>query len=296
MRCVTPLPSSLCDRARTNTKHCHPPPPPTSFGITDPNFPVRRSCSQHGGPGLACYVFQAFGTAFIGFQQAWVDPLHTLAPSLTGWEHHSTTLCQVATYVVGLRYVGWRFLPRMLLSVAIMSYVTITLFMVSHIGPRELDGPRHAAESRGDWGEYQLRTAVGWGYEWGACASVPFLLVNHQPLHHLFPALHHSRLPSLVPLVREAYPGLLADEPGLGAFVQAFREMYETVFSSTAGERAWAHVYLPTDGGGHENERADEREGPAEEEDRVCSVCDECDSSGPCCQCQFAIRHCCAGK
>jgi fatty acid desaturase len=212
-------------------------------------------------------------------------------------------LCQVATYVTGLRYVGWRFLPRMLLSTAIMSYVTITLFMVSHIGPRELDGQRHAAESRGDWGEYQLRTAVGWGYEWGACASVPFLLVNHQPLHHLFPALHHSRLPSLVPLVREAYPGLLADEPGLGAFVQAFRAMYHTLFSSTAGERARAPVNLPMDvtppsrGGGHEkNERADEREEEDERDERVCSVCDECDSSAPCCQCQFAIRNCCAGK
>ena len=123
---------------------------------------------------------------------------------------------------------------------------------------------------------------IGWGYEWGACASVPFLLVNHQPLHHLFPALHHSRLPSLVPLVREFYPGLLADEPGLGAFVQAFREMYETVFSSTAGERAWAHEkekdarVLERErererergggGGGHENERdTDERE---EEDER----------------------------
>jgi fatty acid desaturase len=104
---------------------------------------------------------------------------------------------------------------------------------------------------------------------------VPFLLVNHQPLHHLFPALHHSRLPSLVPLVREFYPGLLAEEPGFGAFVQAFREMYQTVFSSTAGERAWAHekekdarAARERGGGGHDNERDTDTDEREEEDER----------------------------
>ena len=44
---------------------------------------------------------------------------------------------------------------------------------------------------------------------------MPWLFLNLQPAHHLFPGIHHSKLRKITPLIREHYPGLMDDKPVL---------------------------------------------------------------------------------
>ena len=81
---------------------------------------------------------------------------------------------------------------------------------VSHLQEGALDGDTIRG-SVDDWGEFQLRTTKGWQATSRPLFCVPWLFLNLQPAHHLFPALHHSKLHLIVPLIREAYPGLMED-------------------------------------------------------------------------------------
>ena len=76
-----------------------------------------------------------------------------------------------------------------------------TAAQVSHIQPDTLDGDTIRAATD-DWGEFQLRTTKGWGGMNSVLGCAPFLFLNLQPAHHLFPALHHSKLHLITPLIR----------------------------------------------------------------------------------------------
>eukprot|EP00746_Dinoflagellata_sp_MGD_P073510 gnl/MRDRNA2_/MRDRNA2_298194_c0_seq1.p1 gnl/MRDRNA2_/MRDRNA2_298194_c0~~gnl/MRDRNA2_/MRDRNA2_298194_c0_seq1.p1 ORF type:complete len:140 (+),score=11.48 gnl/MRDRNA2_/MRDRNA2_298194_c0_seq1:46-420(+) len=74
-----------------------------------------------------------------------------------------------------------------------------------------------------DLGDQQLAASSGWGFEWGAIRSLPFLFLNLQPLHHLFPTVHHSKLHLLLPYIRKEYA---VQDVG---FVFSLRNWFKTV-------------------------------------------------------------------
>lgn len=111
---------------------------------------------------------------------------------------------------IGCRRQGWRFAPRLLWTMSLTSTYTFILFQVSHYQPSTLDGDAvHATVD--DWGDFQLRTTWGWQQLGRPLLCLPFLYLNLQPAHHLLPAVHHSRLREITPLMREHYPGLMDD-------------------------------------------------------------------------------------
>ena len=84
------------------------------------------------------------------------------------------------------------------------------LFQVSHYQAETLDGDAIHANSD-DWADFQLRTTCGWRQTTRPLVGLPWLFLNLQPGHHIFPAVHHSRLREITPTIREHYPGLMED-------------------------------------------------------------------------------------
>lgn len=103
-----------------------------------------------------------------------------------------------------------RWIPRHLFTLSIMCQYVFCLGEVAHLQPQVIDGDNvHATVD--DWAEFQLRTTWGWDQLEGSLFSMIFLNVNFQPGHHVFPAVHHSKLRELTPAIRAFYPGLMED-------------------------------------------------------------------------------------
>merc|ERR1712190_439465 len=117
---------------------------------------------------------------------------------------------------------GWKYVPRLLLSFVICSVYTFILFQASHYQPEILDGDVIRAETD-DWAEYQLKTTWGWGLLNRPMFCLPWLFLNLQPQHHIFPAVHHSKLRLITPLIRAHYPGKMDDHSPVPMVVAMFR-------------------------------------------------------------------------
>ena len=154
------------------------------------------------------WVGTLVGVFLAGTRVTWLCADHSTAtaPSMTLAEQLVPGVVSIAVLLLGLRCQGARWLPRMLLTIGVASLYAFVFFQVSHVQPETLDGDgiRAAVD---DWGEFQLRTTKGWGATRGVLGCAPFLFHNLQPAHHLFPALHHSKLHLVTPLIRQHYPG-----------------------------------------------------------------------------------------
>merc|ERR1712032_476256 len=126
------------------------------------------------------------------------------------------------TLVLGTRGQGWKFLPRLLLSFIICSVYTFILFQASHYQPEVLDGDAIRVKTD-DWAEFRLQTTWGWGQLNRPLFCMPWLFLNLQPAHHIFPAVHHSKLRLITPLIRAYYPGRMEDHSPLCMIIQMFR-------------------------------------------------------------------------
>ena len=173
---------------------------------------------------LMWWVGTLVGVFLAGTRVTWLCADHSTAtaPSMTLAEQLVPGVVSIAVLLLGLRCQGARWLPRMLLTIGVASLYAFVFFQVSHVQPETLDGDgiRAAVD---DWGEFQLRTTKGWGATRGVLGCAPFLFLNLQPAHHLFPALHHSKLHLVTPLIRQHYPGLMDDQPLLPMVAAMFR-------------------------------------------------------------------------
>ena len=170
-------------------------------------------------------------------------------PSATGLELWSPLLIPAILLLTGggRRGMGYRrWLPRMALTSTVTMLYVSALFLMSHFqngfengsgGGSEggnvtggsfgiTDGKAlYLSENMDDWGELQLLTTVGWARHWTAAPSTASLLsslvsmvslyLDLQPAHHLFPAVHHSKLPKILPLLEKHYPEIATERPFL---------------------------------------------------------------------------------
>jgi len=149
-----------------------------------------------------------FGTFFIGLQSSCCQARQAL--TMTALEQKLPLWLLAALLLLGLRLQGWRFVVRLGWTFMIVSAATFVLFQASHYQPQLLDGDAVHAKSD-DWADFQLRTTWGWQQTGRPLACLPWLYLNLQPAHHIFPAVHHSKLRLLAPLIREHYFGLMDD-------------------------------------------------------------------------------------
>ena len=156
------------------------------------------------------------GTFVIGLHSSCCRAAESL--TMTTAEQALPLVLLALVLLVGCRLQGRRFVPRLLWTMCLTSTYTFILFQVSHYQPGTLDGDAvHATVD--DWGEFQLRTTWGWLQRSRPLVCVPFLNLNLQPAHHLLPAVHHSKLREITPLIREHYPGLMEDRSSVLAMI-----------------------------------------------------------------------------
>ena len=167
-----------------------------------------------------------FGTFWVGMQTALVREAGTVgtAPSMSVAEHRLPVALFSIVNALGVSRRGWRWVPRVALSFALSSIYSFIFFQVSHLQPSTIDGDTIRREAS-DWGEFQLRTTNGWGALHSPLRSAPWLFLNLQPAHHLFPAIHHSKLCLITPLIRSHYPSLMEDHDIFAMTAAMFRTL-----------------------------------------------------------------------
>jgi len=182
------------------------------------------------GRTLTFALAPAFGFPSQGFKHAFDEGYWTAYPEGVSrmLERLGMPLTLAAVLCLGLARQGpRRWLPRHLLTAVLTSSYGLIMFETSHVQTTAallcsnhtlqqpaMHPPVHGDaiyDATDDWGEFQLRTTLGWASMAGAAASLPSLFLNLQPAHHLFPAVHHSQLYLLVPLIRKHYPCLMED-------------------------------------------------------------------------------------
>lgn len=147
------------------------------------------------------------------------------AASETRLEHMLPLVCFSLHWAAGLWFQGRKWIPRYLYTLSIMGLISFVFIQVSHYQLETLDGDNiHATVD--DWGEWQLGTTWGWSQLNRPLLNVFWLNLNQQPGHHLFPAIHHSKLRLITPLIREHYPGLMEDHSFPSMVSTMFRIMF----------------------------------------------------------------------
>jgi fatty acid desaturase len=177
---------------------------------------------REGDPKVAGILI---GTVWVGWSGVLFSTADEAAPSMTQAELKLPMAFLSVVVALGVRGQGWKYVPRLILSFVICSVYTFIFFQASHYQPEILDGDVIRAETD-DWAEYQLKTTWGWGLLNRPMFCLPWLFLNLQPQHHIFPAVHHSKLRLITPLIRAHYPGLLEDHSPLQLVIGMFRILF----------------------------------------------------------------------
>ena len=178
----------------------------TAFDGDKPVVHSFQRWMKNGKPWMIA-VALGVGTFYIGLKYAFVP---AEASTMTTLEHRMPLFFVALFLSAGLYCQGKIWIPRYMYTLAIMSAYSFVLFQVAHYQPETLDGDAiHATVD--DWVEFQLRTTWGWNQLNRPLLNTMWLSLNLQPGHHIFPAVHHSQLRVLTPMIREYYPGLMED-------------------------------------------------------------------------------------
>ena len=143
------------------------------------------------------------GTFLVGFINT-VGKRDTSIVSMTTFEQRLPLLFFGLIMIAGISFQGYKkWIPRYLLTLSIMCFYSFVLFQVSHYQPQTLDGDNiHATVD--DWAEFQLKTTWGWNQLDRPLLNIIWLNLNLQPGHRIFPAIHHSKLRLITPIIRQS--------------------------------------------------------------------------------------------
>jgi len=169
-------------------------------------------------------VAPLIGTTGVAFQQATHYDLNHTSPSISLMEQRLGLLLLTALLALGFRMQGWRFALRLLLTISLANVLGFVGFQASHFQNDIVDGDV-IRRSTDDWGEFQIRTTRSFAIYNRPATGMLFGFLNYHTAHHMFPAVHHSKLPLITPLIREHYPGLFQDYPVTSVFLGLYRVM-----------------------------------------------------------------------